>query len=235
MEFLQKKSKYLFLILVIILTVLMAPHIYNMSPEEFLNYSPASPFRIALVIILLYALKSVILIIPVSVIYIATGIIFPTGWAILIGYTGLSIELSLGWFIGRWLGREKVEKMIRKSKKAEKLLQYIETEEQTVSFITRLLPMPYPIDLGSMLFGATEVPFFRHLLFSLFGISSTMLPFTIAASSLEYPVTWRFFIPLGISGVMFFGLFLIYRRWSKTRKKNCDRSSNKSKKDTNKD
>ena len=217
MEFLHKKSKYLFLILIVSLIAVLAPHISNMTPEEFLNYNPESPLLFALVILFLYALKAIIFIIPASVLYIATGIIFPTGLAILIGFTGLSIELSVGWFIGRWLGRERVEKMIKKSKKAERLLQYIETEGQTVSFITRLLPMPYPIDLGSMLFGATEVPFIKHLIFSLFGLSSTMLPFTIAAASLEYPVTWHFFIPLGISGVIFFGLFLVYRRWSKTR------------------
>jgi len=106
-----------------------------------------------------------------------------------------------------------MEALIQKSAKAGKLLSRLNGKASSVVFITRLLPMPYPVSVGSMLFGTSRVPFFTHLAFSLAGLSAAMIPVTIAGSSLDYPFSPDFFAPLSISFLVVLGLFGIYKKF----------------------
>ena len=219
MNTLYKYRKVIFGVIMAVLIALLAPRLSGLSPETILNYSPESPWLAALVILLLYVVKSFVFFIPLAALYIAAGLMFPPGWAILLNLAGLTLELGIGWFMGRWLGYDRVKARILKNAKAASLLHYIENNGHAVVFITRLLPLPFPLDLGSMLFGAMRIPFFKYLGFSLFGLSASLIPLTIAASMLDFPVSPTFFIPLGISFAVFAGLFWVYQKWFRKREK----------------
>ena len=213
MKFIYKWRKLLLLILLALVIAYIAPKIYGITPEQLLDHKPDHPVIAAAIIVALYAVKPLIFIIPAVLLYIAAGLIFSPGAALLVGVIGLSVELGLGWLLGRLMGKEKIESLLQKSDKAEKLIGRVSGKAESVVFLTRLLPMPYPVGLGSMLFGASDVPFFKHLVFSIAGLSASMIPITIAGSSLEYPITADFFIPLAISFAIVLILFLIYKRF----------------------
>jgi ABC-2 type transport system permease protein len=54
----------------------------------------------ALVLIALFCLKSVVIVLPIVVLYISAGIMFPIGWAFIITCAGLFFEMTIGFFIG---------------------------------------------------------------------------------------------------------------------------------------
>ena len=82
--------------------------------------------------------------------YIASGIVFTPSWALLVCFIELSAELTVGWLLGRWMGKEKIEALMQKNAKAKKMLGRLDGKAESVVFITRLLPMPYPVGAGSM-------------------------------------------------------------------------------------
>ena len=213
MNFLYKWRKLIFIVAIAAAVIVVAPQIKGITLEEFLNNSPENLFAAAGIILLIYLAKPFIFVIPSIGVFAAVGIIFPLGWALFINFAGFAMELSLGWLIGRWMGKEKIEALVKKSAKAEKLLGRFDGKAESVIFMTRLIPMPYPIGFGSMFFGASGVGFVRHLIFSMAGFSATLIPVTIAGSSLEYPITADFFIPLGISIAVVFSLFVIYKKF----------------------
>lgn len=215
MKFLYKYRKIVFIVLGVGLVLVLVPWVRQLDAQAILNFTPKSPIRAAAIIIGLFWLKSVVMIIPSYALYTASGMLLPTGWAILVNYIGLSGELILGFMIGRWLGEDKVRGMLSRNSKTQKIMKYLDSNDQSVFFMTRLLPMPYPVDLGSMFFGATGMPFWSHLVFSLFGISAVMIPFTIAGGAISNPLSAQFLVPFVISISISCGLFFWYKAWIK--------------------
>lgn len=68
------------------------------------------------VIIGVYAVKSVLFIIPASMIYISIGMAFPTPSAIAINLAGIALEITATYLLGWFLGGEYVEKRLKGSK-----------------------------------------------------------------------------------------------------------------------
>ena len=68
------------------------------------------------VIIGVYAVKSVLFIIPASMIYISVGMAFPTPSAIAINLAGIALEITATYLLGWFLGGEYVEKRLKGSK-----------------------------------------------------------------------------------------------------------------------
>ncbi|MDL2327990.1 VTT domain-containing protein [Ruminococcaceae bacterium OttesenSCG-928-A11] len=221
----EKAMKYIkigFVAAVVIAIILLAPRLRGLDAQAILSYTPASLPLAALVMIGIYAAKSVLMIIPTYGLYLAGGMLFPTGWAIVVAYAGLAVELSLGFWAGRWLGRDKIVALMEKNAKAKRFITFLDGNSQMVCFATRVLPMPYPVDLGSMFFGASGMGFWRHLVFSLLGFSAVMIPITIAGSHLSNPLSAEFLVPFGISITIAVGLFVVYLLWQRRQKKKAD-------------
>ena len=64
----------------------------------------------------IYIVKSVLFIIPASLIYISVGMAFAPWQAILINFIGIVIEVSVTYVLGLFLGGDYVNKLLSKSK-----------------------------------------------------------------------------------------------------------------------
>ena len=212
MDFIYKWRKVILIFVIALLIIYLAPKFYGITPEQLLDHSPESPIMAAVIIVILYSIKPLIFIIPSVVLYLTAGIVFSPGLALIVTLIGLSAELTFGWMLGRWMGKEKIEALMRKNVKAEKILTRLDGKIESVIFMLRILPIPCPVGLGSMFFGASDVPYFKHLVFSIAGMSATMIPLTIAGSSLEYPITIDFFIPLAVSFFVVLIIFAVYKK-----------------------
>lgn len=214
-QWMLRYGKWLVAGLCVFAILLLAPQLVGLSVEDILNYTPSSPFLAALMLIGIYAAKSVLMILPSYGLYIVGGMLLPLGWAIVVAYIGLAVEMSLGFGFGRWLGQEAVHTLVQKNQKAKRFIGFLSRNSATVCFITRLLPMPYPVDLGSMVFGASGMPFWQHLVFSLLGFSAIMIPFTIAGGAISNPLSPQFLLPFAVSISLCILLFIVYRVWMK--------------------
>ena len=125
-----------------------------------------------------YGIKSVLFIIPASMIYISVGMAFSPLAAIAINFTGILFETSITYWLGRFLGGSYVEKRLKGKKGAEKIMALSDKKGLWALFVVRVLPV-FPIDFVSLFLGSTKLNFFKYLLVSLGGILPRVALFTI--------------------------------------------------------
>jgi len=130
------------------------------------------------VIIGVFAVKSVLFIIPASMIYISVGMAFPTVSAIAINLAGIALEITVTYLLGWFLGGEYVEKRLKGSKAGDKVLALGDGKKLSALFLVRFLPV-FPIDFVSLFLGATKLPYWKYALISLGGIMPRVILFTI--------------------------------------------------------
>lgn len=125
-----------------------------------------------------YLVKSVLFIIPASLIYISIGMAFSPVTACLISLVGIIIEVTGTYFLGRFLGGDYVEKLLRKSKGGQKILDMKLNDNFPALLGIRALPV-FPIDFVSLFWGASKCKFPRYFLASVIGIMPRVVLFTI--------------------------------------------------------
>lgn len=201
------------------LIIWLAPHLSGLSVSNVLGFMPSSPWLAALIFIAIFCAKSVLMFIPVYVVYISAGLLFPTPIALLVAYVGLALEFSLGYFYGRKLGKGKVRAKLCKIEKVNSFFNLIDNYKNSAVLLARLLPLPVPFDLVSMFFGSSKTPYLPYLGLSLAGSSAMMVPLVIAGKSITNPLSAEFIIPLCI-GIGIAVLFCLVERQLNRKMKN---------------
>ncbi|MBP3329794.1 MAG: TVP38/TMEM64 family protein [Clostridia bacterium] len=171
-----------------------------------------------LAVIGVYALKSVVFVVPAMMIYVSVGISFDTPTALILNLIGLAVEVTITFFLGRFLGGEYVTNLLNKNKGTQKLLNMKTKTKNSFLFAARVLPA-FPIDFTSLFLGSSDYKFIPYFLISLLGIYPRVLLFTIIGDSIYKYIPKELLIkliivaiPLAIIG------FFIYRLIKKRRK-----------------
>lgn len=125
-----------------------------------------------------YLVKSVLFIIPASLIYISTGMAFSTTTACLISLVGIILEVTVTYFLGLFLGGDYVNKLLAKSKGGQKILDMKINDNFPAFLAIRALPV-FPIDFVSLFWGASKAKFPRYFIASVTGIMPRVILFTI--------------------------------------------------------
>lgn len=131
----------------------------------------------------IYLLKSMVFVIPASLIYIAVGMAFPAHWAILINAAGIFIEVSVSYLFGRIMGGEFVVNKLKKVKYGDKIIELQGKNKLSAIFAIRFLPV-FPIDLVSLFLGAVKMKFLPYFLVSVGGILPRVILFTVLGDGL---------------------------------------------------
>ncbi len=125
----------------------------------------------------LYAVKAVVFVIPASLVYISVGMAFSTPVAVALNCAGIAIEVTISYFLGKFLGGEKVDAMLR-GKKGYATLEKLKSKGR-FTFVFLLRFASFPIDFGSLFFGASDFAFPSYFLMSLLGIWPRVIVMTI--------------------------------------------------------
>lgn len=171
-----------------------------------------------LAVIGVYALKSVVFVVPAMMIYVSVGISFDTPIALLLNFIGLAVEVTITFFLGKFLGGEYVRKLLEKNKGGQKLLNVKTKTKNSFLFVARVVPA-FPIDFTSLFLGSSDFKFISYFLISMLGIYPRVLLFTIIGDSIYKYIPKELIIKLIIIAipVAIIG-FVIYRSLKKRRK-----------------
>lgn len=112
------RNAVLILIWIGIITVCFL-HRKELSAEEIARYTPKNPWLAAMVMLALFALKSLSIVIYSGLLYAANGILFPLPAAIVLNLIGTVIMVSLPYRIGRRTGASAVDEIRARYPKAE--------------------------------------------------------------------------------------------------------------------
>ncbi len=164
-----------------------------------------------LAVIGVYALKSVVFVVPAMMIYVSVGISFDTSTALILNLIGLTVEVTITYFLGKFLGGEYVAKLLEKNKGGKKLLNMKTKTKNSFLFVARVVPA-FPIDFTSLFLGSSNYKFIPYLLISLLGIYPRVLLFTIIGDSIYKYIPKELIIKLIIVAIpVAIVAFIIYK------------------------
>lgn len=185
--------KALPLIVCMIFIVLFLSSGNDITVQTVLSYTPESPFAAAIVILLLYALKSVSFVFPIAVLQIAAGHLFQTPAALFINFLGRVITLSIPYWVGRFSGSGMINNLQEKYPKIKEISDRQGQNPVFISFLLRTFCF-LPGDAVSLYLGATRIPFPYYLTGGVLGTALGVVLATILGSSITEPGSPAFWL-----------------------------------------
>lgn len=206
--------KSLPLIVCMILIALFLASGNDITVQTVLNYTPESPFAAAIVILILYALKSVSFVFPIAVLQIATGHLFPTPVALLINFLGRAVTLSIPYWVGRFSGSGLIDNLQGKHPKLKEICDKQGQNPVFISFLLRTFSF-LPGDAVSLYLGATGIPFPHYLVGGVLGTALGVVLATIFGSSITEPGSPAFWLSALLMALMAAISVIFYLRHNK--------------------
>lgn len=194
-----------------VLIYFVADYFRTVDPREVISFINASPFRGFLVLIGLYSLKAVTFVIPIALLFIASGAFLPLFQAIMLTYALLAIELTLTFVIGRRLGQEKVTRFLAKNRKAEKFLHMNIEEGFLMTLVLRIVPNP-SIDFISLLLSTANLSYKTFISASLLGLTPSLLTYIFIGEAIWDPMSTAFVVPFILRLALSIGTFVYYKK-----------------------
>lgn len=184
------KKKDIFLIIlrcVIALTLFAVAIIYydelsNLDVRALADITDKLPVLIAM-ILAVYIIKALVFVVPASVVYVAVGAIMNPVLAVFVNLTGIFIEVSVTYFLGRFLGKDAVYKLLSKKETGRKLLAKDIQSKASVLVSIRAIPA-FPIDFVSLFYGASGCRYLKYAVLSVAGIAWRVILFTLLGDAI---------------------------------------------------
>ncbi len=195
--------------ILVVLLYTLTKKITGLTPDDIFSFTGGNVLLEVGIILLIYVVKSILFFIPVAFVYILTGNLFPPLYSILLNILGISITLSLTFLLGRKLGKDFVEKIIRRSEKAKKFMENTDKSNATL-FALRASGI-FPVELISLVCGCTGYGYWSFLGLSLLAMVPTLIPFTIMGEALRNPLSKEFLLPFVIVILMMVGSLIFYK------------------------
>ena len=156
---------------------------------EPLKYTPKNVVLAVIMLLLLFGLKSLTIVLPLSILYLASGILFSPVAAVFISTVGLSVSITIPYCLGKCSGKQLTEELFQKYPKAKKLSEYQNTF--FTCFITRIVGF-LPGDIVSLYFGACDVNYLIYLVAGISGSLLSIVTTTLLGEKLNNPFSIEF-------------------------------------------
>ena len=201
----QIKETVLVALRIIVAAILFVAAVSNYNRLTHLDVrsvvAAAGSLTVAVAAVLgVYLLKSLVFVVPASIIYIYTGMAFDTPIAIVINLAGIALEVAVTFWLGRFLGSKVVEEKIRGKKWAEKLMNAKQKNKLSFLFGVRVLPA-FPIDFVSLFLGASGTTFLSYFFISVLGIMPRVILFTILGDGLYDYIPMKLLVGVAVSSI----------------------------------
>lgn len=174
---------------------------------------------------LVYLIKAILFVIPAMLIYVSVGMAFSPAQALLINLVGICLEVSATYFLGKFLGGNAVEKLLKGKKGADKLLNMKDKGKLSILFAIRFLPV-FPIDFSSLILGASGIPFIKYFIISVLGIMPRVALFTLLGDSIYDYIPMKLIVTAVIIAIpVAVCVTLITKSVKKRKNVSCDKNN----------
>lgn len=194
----------------VLITILYWDQFRTLTVSHIVDASANTWITAILIVMLYYVLKSFIMIVPVLVIQIAVGVLFPLPLALLVNIIGLMVTLSISYGMGRLRGRNYVHKLIVKYPKSA-IIQTMPNKNPFIfCFIIHSLSI-FPMNMIGMFCGALNIGYKYYFYGALFGSLVRVVSVTVMGTAATDPTSPTFLISLAVTLLVSLGSYLSYR------------------------
>lgn len=209
--------KIVFAVAIFVTAIVNYDYLSNLDVRVLI--AGASSLLIAELIILgVYAVKAVLMVIPASLIYISVGMAFDTKRAVIVNLLGIAVEVTVTFFMGKFLGKDTVEKKIRNTKAGDKFFSMLDKNRNVAIFLMRFIPA-FPIDFSSLFMGAFDFKFLPYLLLSVLGIAPRVIAFTILGDGIYDLIPMKYIVLTAICSIPIVIAVLLIKKYIGKKKK----------------
>jgi len=193
----------------------------DFSVDKIINMSPTNRLVASFFILLLYLLKSISIIPPIMALYIVSGMIFPIYWAIPLNVLGVAIGLTYSYRIGYSSGEILKNSILTKYEKLNEFYAVLVDNEWFSAFIIRIVGI-LPHDVVNMFFGSIQMPYYKYMTASIFGLMPMLTLSTIIGKTITDPTSIEFILAVTMRIILSIAASIVYRiivnRSKKTKK-----------------
>ncbi|MCD7928202.1 MAG: VTT domain-containing protein [Oscillospiraceae bacterium] len=168
----------------------------ELSLDTLVNAAPGNLAAAAAVMLVLFALKSVSIVLYSGILYAASGLLFPLPMAIVVNLCGTAVMVSLPYLIGRKSGASMVEGIREKYPKVRQLHELQKRNNFIFSYGARIVRLPS--DVVSLYMGASGVDYRAYLAGSMLGLLPHTVTYSIMGTSITDTSSPAFLISLGV-------------------------------------
>lgn len=209
--------KYLPVVFLFVLLFFCIRYRKDLSVEKILRYTPKEPVKAALLMLGLYAVKSVSFIFPIAILQLAVGHLFSTATALLVNFLGRAVTLALPYWMGRFSGASMVESLTAKYPKLKTVVDYQNGNSLYISFFMRTLNF-LPGDAVSLFLGAEKIPFGTYMAGGVLGTLPGVILATIFGANIKNPKSPAFWLSAVLLVMISVFSILIHRHISRKKK-----------------
>lgn len=165
------------IVVALLIIIVMNFDTFRHLDVEGLIQRAGSPWKGFLVVMALFAIKSIVLVVPAALVNIGVGVAFSPVIGLLVNTAGVVVELTTSYFMGYFLGGEFVEKQLAKMKRGREYLEDDQADSAVVMFFLRIIPI-FSVNAISMFYGSSHYNYWKYLGISMAG----MMPRVIVLS-----------------------------------------------------
>lgn len=183
----------IFIIFIAFIMFKFGKRLHHVKIRKLIKYIKSYGEFSAVVFIIIYTLKPVLIIVPSSIMSIIAGNIYGSFIATILSMIGCFGSATVAFFLARFLGRSFVDKILRG--KALQLDNNIEKYGFKVMAIMRL-SFVFPFDALSYAAGLTKMKYRDFILGTILGIFPEMMVYSFMGKNIEHPFSIRFILPI---------------------------------------
>ena len=180
----QKIIKYGALAVWAALIIVIIVNRDKITVDTIISYTPSNLFLAALVLLLLFALKSLSVFFASIVLYTVAGLLFPLPAAILVNALGVIVMASEAYLMGRIFGSDLIGTIAEKYPKVQPILHLQDKKPFLFTFLLRMLKVSN-VDISSMYLGASHTKFAPYLAASFLALIPELVLYAVLGSSIS--------------------------------------------------
>ena len=208
------------LLILLMLTLIVQPVLAfdaELAPEDVAEHAPRNQTLAVIFIIAAFAVKSLIVIIPIPVLYLASGLIFKPFAAFVINFAGMLVCTTVPYLIGRYAGAGFYQRIIKRYPKMQVLDTFQHENQWFVSFIVRAIGF-LPCDAVSLVLGIWKVSFPKYLSGTALGMLPGLAATTLLGINISESGSPGFIISIILTLLVSAGSFILWRIYQKARR-----------------
>jgi len=198
------------------LLISIASHAQQMI-GSIVAYLPQGSWRSAAVLLVLYAIKGLVFVVPVPLLQFAASRLFTKPSAILVNLLGIVLCYLVPYATGFFFGEKATQRFAHQYEKIAPFVERCHEHRFAICFIPRLISF-VPNDLLSVYLGAAQIPFSVFLLASTLASAPKIVLNTLAGASIHDPTSPMFIISLLLSIALVVASLLLARKLNRRSK-----------------
>ncbi len=153
------------------------------------------------VILFLFVIKTFFPIVPFTVLFIGTGLVFSIPIAATINILGFVILVSIKYFWGRKFGGGGAHKLLLKSKTLSDFMEFQGKGNKWMLTVLRFVPVA-PVGTVSRAYGATDMAYLPYIGFSVLGFLPRIISWSVVGCNIYDPFTPGFLAPFIVLSII---------------------------------